>query len=134
LFTGVNCRKITILRLSPNCLNIFWQNIKLNAPVYLEQKTDNYMKTLRNIAALALITASFAACEGNNGQKTIGGSVDTMNSVEGANAGNETTGSAMTNDTTAKRNGKGTGNGSSPQKDSTSNTEGNAKPDGRPQQ
>jgi len=89
------------------------------------------MKTLRNIAAIALLTASIAACGGNNGQKTIGGSVDTMNSVEGANAGNETTGSPMTNDTTANRNGKMPGMGT---KDSTNNTEGNAKPDGRPQQ
>ena len=85
------------------------------------------MKTLRNIAALALITASLAACGGNNGQKTIGGSVDTMNSVEGSNAGNETTGSPMTNDTTANRNGKKPGMGT---KDSTSNTEGNTSPTG----
>jgi hypothetical protein len=95
------------------------------------------MKSIRNIAVLALIAASLTACGGSGSEsKTIGGSTDTMNSVEGSNAGNETTGSAMTNDTTAKRNGKGdgSGSGSAATKDSTSNTEGNAKPDGRPQQ
>lgn len=96
--------------------------------------TLTLMKSIRNIAAVALIAVSFAACTGNNGQKTIGGSVDTSNAVEGSNAGNETTGSGMTNDTTANRNGKGDGSGGQTTKDSTSNTEGNAKPDGRPQQ
>lgn len=92
------------------------------------------MKNIRNIVAIALVTAALSACGGGSSeQKTIGGSVDTMNSVEGSNAGNETTGSPMTNDTTANQNGKSTGdNGTN--KDSTSNTEGNAKPDGRPQQ
>jgi hypothetical protein len=90
------------------------------------------MKNLKNIVAIAAVAISLSACGGSSEQKTIGGSVDTMNSVEGSNAGNETTGSPMT-DTTANQNGQSTGN-SGTNSDSTSNTEGNAKPDGRPQQ
>jgi predicted small secreted protein len=84
------------------------------------------MKTIRNIAALALIAASLTACGGGSGNssdsKTIGGSVDTMNSVEGSNAGNDSTGAPM-ND----------GADNSKTKDSVNSTEGNASPNGRPQ-
>jgi hypothetical protein len=83
------------------------------------------MKTIRNIAALALIAASLTACgggSGNSDSKTIGGSVDTMNSVEGSNAGNDSTGAPM-ND----------GADNSKTKDSVNSTEGNASPNGRPQ-
>lgn len=92
------------------------------------------MKSIKNIAAVALLAFALTACGGSPSQeKTIGGTVDTTNVAQGSNAGNETTGSPMTNDTTAKQNGKSSGQ-SGTNNDSTTNTEGNAKPDGRPQQ
>ena len=73
------------------------------------------MKKIKYVALALVLSASVAACGGGGHEgKTIGGTTDTMNSVEGSNVG----------DTTDVR-------ANTPDKDSTS--KGNADPSGRVQ-
>jgi hypothetical protein len=71
------------------------------------------MKTIKYAAMALLLSVSITACGGGQQNKTIGGTTDTMNSVQGSNSGNE---SATSADTVKN-------------KDSTS--QGNANPSGR---
>ena len=74
------------------------------------------MKTLRNIAALAIIAASLTACGGNSESKSIGGSSDTGRSVSSEGVSSVGGADSTTKDTT--------------EKDTAS--QGNATPTGRP--
>jgi hypothetical protein len=77
------------------------------------------MKTIRNIAAIAVIAASLTAC-GSSENKSIGGSADTTTTKNSSDQGVSSVGGvdSTSANTTAK--------------DSTNSTEGNAPPTGRP--
>jgi hypothetical protein len=77
------------------------------------------MKTIRNIAAIAVIAASLTAC-GNTENKSIGGSADTTTTKNASDQGVSSVGGV--DSTTANKAGQ----------DSMNSTEGNASPTGRP--
>ena len=76
------------------------------------------MKTIRNIAAIAIIAASALTACGNSENKSIGGSADTSNNASTQGVSNV----GGVDSTTANKAGQ----------DSTNSTEGNASPTGRP--
>jgi len=79
------------------------------------------MKITRYIAAMAVLGFSFTACTNNSRDRaTIGGTVDTMNSVAGANAGGINPASSSD-----------TSNNGNPMRNGDSTSKGNANPSGR---
>jgi len=76
------------------------------------------MKFIRNIIAIAIVSASLAACSGGSNQnKSIGGSADTMDNRTDVGATSVGGLDSTNNDTT---------------RTDSSVAEGNAKPSGRP--